>query len=117
MKDINHVILKTCKNLYLPKEKVKPLVDFYWNEVYRKLMTFESSTVHIREVGTITVSKFKLRLFLQKYILIIKRVLNSEKYPKEKMDEIKSKYFFYLRKLLKERDRIAKIYAKKFNNI
>ena len=115
MKNLDYIILKTANDLDLDKETVKTLVNAYWNEVNRKVIGFETRTVGIRGVGTITISKYKLRDYILKKIRIIKRLKLSKKYSEQKKAEMIAEAKEKLRMALKHRDEIAKEYAIKFN--
>lgn len=108
MKNIDNIVLKTSKDLDIPKEKVKLVVDGYWNEVYDKLLSLEATTVYIRHVGLITISRYKLRKFILRFIDKIRNMKKSEKYNDSEKQEMIEKTKKKLSKALIQRDIIAK---------
>ena len=108
MKNIDNIILKTSKDLDIPKEKVKLVVDGYWNEVYDKLLSLEATTVYIRNVGLITISRYKLRKFILRFIDKIRKMKKSEKYNDSEKHAMVETTKRKLRKALVQRDIIAK---------
>lgn len=108
MKNIDNIILKTSKDLDIPKEKVKLVVDEYWNEVYSKLLSLEATTVYIRNVGLITISRYKLRKFISRYISKIRSYDKTTKFSDSEKQVIVEKTKNKLRKALIQRDIIAK---------
>jgi hypothetical protein len=100
----------------IPKEKVKVIVDAYWDGVYKKLLNLDSTTVFIRNVGLITISKFKLRKFIYKFIDKIRFLNKGDNYSEQQKQKLNPLYIKKLRKALFQRNIIAKDYAKKFGN-
>lgn len=108
MKNIDNIVLKTSKDLDIPKERVKLVVDAYWNEVYDKLLSLDSTTVYIRNVGLITISRFKLRKFISRYIQKIRNIEKSVRLSDSDKHLYLTKTKEKLRKALVQRDIIAK---------
>lgn len=117
MKNIDNIILKTSKDLDLSKEKVKIVIDKYWETVSYRLTHLESTTIFIRNVGLITVSKFKLKNYIKKLIANIRFMKRSEEHDEDIKQKTIVNYTNKLSKALKQRNIIAKHYAKRFNNI
>ena len=117
MKNITNVIKKTATDLNLPEDQVNAVVMAYWNEIYRKLNSLESTTVTIRHVGSFTISKRKLYSLINKFIFRIKSYERGEPLPfskpKEKELEVIHKIRLKLRKALEKRNILANHYYKK----
>lgn len=92
----------------IPKEKVKLVVDEYWKKVYDKLLTLEATTVYIREVGLITISRYKLRRFILRWINKIRNVKKTPKYDEVERKRILDNMTAKLSKALAQRNIIAK---------
>lgn len=92
-------------------------MDAYWDGVYKKLLTLDSTTVFIRNVGLITISKFKLRKFIYKLIEKIRFLNREPTYSEHQRQRLNPFYIKKLRKALSQRNIIAKDYAKKFGNL
>lgn len=108
MKNIDNIILKTSKDLDIPKEKVKLVVDEYWNEICNKVITLEATTVYIRNVGLITISRYKLRKFILKQIDKIRGLKKVDKFTEEEKPILRERAKKKLEKALIQRNIIAK---------
>jgi hypothetical protein len=108
LKNIDNIILKTSKDLDVPKEKVKLLVDGYWNEVYDRLLSLDTTTVYIRNVGLITISRYKLRKFIFRLIQKIRITRTTDKFSEADKKEIEARQIKKLQKALIQRNIIAK---------
>jgi hypothetical protein len=108
LKNIDNIILKTSKDLDIPKEKVKLVVDGYWNEVYDKLINLDATTVYIRNVGLITISRYKLRKFISRMIGKVRNVKITEKYNESERKVVLEGTKKKLSKALFQRNIIAK---------
>lgn len=106
MKNIDYIISKTSNDLKIPKDKVKPLVDEYWSTLERKVSKMESTTIFIRDVGVITISKFKLRGYIIELLYKIRRAVRYGK-THTMENKVMVRYYNRLRKSLAQRNIIA----------
>jgi hypothetical protein len=120
LKNIDYAIRKTALDMDLPEDKVKMVVDRYWEELYRKMvkgMDDGKTTLFLRNIGLFTVSKFKLSNFIKKRIAKIRGMMKSEKYTDKQKEDFVNRHKKNLSLSLKYRNLLAKDYAEKFDNI
>lgn len=120
MKGIDYVIKKTIKDLNLPEDKredAKKLIMAYWKEIADQIIRIDSTTVAIRKLGVITVSKLKIRKFIFDTIKHIRNMKLSKKYSEASKDNYVNVHTKKLKKALIQRNILAKDYAEKFGNI
>jgi len=117
MKGLDFVIKKTSSDLNLPEDQVKKLLISYWKEIEQQITKIESTTVSIKDIGVITVSKLKIRNFIFDTIDRIKRMRKSNKYSEINKNKYLGIHFSKLKNALKHRNILAKDYAEKYGNI
>jgi hypothetical protein len=117
MRGLDYVIKKTAKELGLPEIETKKLLTGYWKEVADQITRIESTTVAIRKLGVITVSKLKIRNFIFDTIRNIRSMKNSKKYSDISKNNYIELHTRKLRNALIQRNILAKDYAEKFGNI
>lgn len=117
MKSLDYVIKKTAKELNLPEDQTRKLLTAYWKQIERQLVEIGSTTIAIRKLGVITVSKIKIRNFIIDTIRRIRRMGTSTKYSDEKKSNYIKRHKKKLTNALIQRDILAKDYAEKFGNV
>lgn len=102
---------QAAEELGLPIELIKRVNTFYWKEGIKKNLTeINYSSLFIKNLGTIVVSKYKLYVQISILIKKIRGVRISKKYTEDKRTVIIEGYKNNLRKLLKMRNKLAKQY-------
>jgi|HubBroStandDraft_2_1064218.scaffolds.fasta_scaffold169274_3 hypothetical protein len=117
MKSLDYVIKKTAKELNLPEDQTRKLLTAYWKEIERQLVEIKSTTISIKKLGVITVSKIKIRNFIIDTIRRIRRMEKSTKYSDDKKRSYIDRHKKKLKNALIQRNILAKDYAEKFGNI
>lgn len=120
MKNLDYVIKKTASQIKLPEDKVRKVVEKYWETLRDKMvngMDNEKTTLFLRNIGLFTVSRYKLNNFIKKKISKIKGMERSEKYSDEQKKVFFERHKKKLALSLKYRNLVAKDYAEKFDNI
>lgn len=59
-KKAKELIPEVAKELDLPEEMIKEIIDFYWQEVRKSLSSLKHSRVHITNLGDFTIKHWKL---------------------------------------------------------
>ena len=114
MKNMGYVIQRTASELGIPEEKVKIVLMEYWRTATSRLINLDATTVSIRHVGNMTVSRYKLYNYIRKRIEKIRFVKDYDKYDEEKRKELLEYNLSKLRKALVQRDILARYYQKRF---
>ena len=117
MKGLDYVIKKTARELNLPEAETKKLLTAYWKEITDQITRIESTTVAIRKLGVITVSKLKIRNFISHTIRAIRKMKTSKKYSDVTKEAYVQNHTKKLKNALVQRNILAKDYAEKFGNI
>jgi hypothetical protein len=110
MKNIDYVIKKTSKELGLPEDQVKTVLNEYWKAGMSNIIHMKSTTTTFRHIGNFTVSKFKLRNYLKKMFGRLRRYKKEGVVKQDVLDENIQK----LRTALEQRDILAKHYNSMF---
>lgn len=111
MKNINIVNKTVAKKLGLELAVVEKVNKAYWKEIVHKLTTLDKEPVHIKKIGTISVSPYKTKSHIQKLISQIRLVKSSTKYKPETRKKYLDQYYTDLRKILVKRNQIAHEYT------
>jgi hypothetical protein len=117
MKNLDFVIKKTAIDLNLPESEVKIVIEGWWQQVYNEVANVKSTTIAIRKVGVITVSKLKVRTFILNTIRKIRSTKISKRFSEDNKEKYIAKYKKRLRNALVQRNILAKDYAEQFGNI
>ena len=117
MKNLDFVIKKTAIDLDLPEEEVKKVIEGWWEEAYNQIGNVKSTTIAIRKIGVITVSKLKVRTFILNTIKKIRNTMTSKRFCEQNKIKYIEKYKKRLRHALVQRDILARDYAEEFGNI
>lgn len=118
MKNLDYVIKKTSEDLNYPEEVVKKVLGKYWQSAYSKIISANITTIGLRHIGVLTISKFKLAIFIKKKIAFI-RYLKKIRVAPEKEEKRWMKIETQMKKLRKaliHRNRIATLYCKNYEN-
>ena len=110
MKGIDYVNVNVAKELNQPLNIVEQINKEYWREIKRKMNDLESTNIFVRKVGTFMVSKYLINKKIKKTISTIRNTKVSTKYSEIKRNEILKNLYNRLRKLLKQRNEVSKIY-------
>lgn len=114
MKNLDHVIRKTAADLNLPEKEVHDILIGYWATVNKKVWELSETTIALRHIGVIAISRFKINNFIRKKIESIRRTRNSTKLTVEQKEMYELRLYERLRKALYQRDKLAIHYQKKF---
>ena len=117
MKNLDYVIKKTALELKLPEAECKKVIEGWWGEVYNQVANVKSTTVAIRKIGVLTVSKLKVRTFILDTIGKIRKTAVSTRFSEKNKQLYIEKYKKRLRNALIQRNILAQDYAKEFGNI
>jgi hypothetical protein len=117
MKNLDYVIKKTAIDLKLPETEVKKVVEGWWEEVHYQIANVKSTTIAIRKIGVITVSKLKIRTFIKDTIRKIRSTIISKRFSEQNKQKYITVYKKRLRNALVQRDILAQDYAKEFGNV
>lgn len=117
MKNIDNVNSIISTKLGRDKEVIKAVNKVFWKEVKQKMTHLEDTTIFIKGFTSFTVSKYLIREKIYDTIRAIRGITYSKKFTENKRKIILGKYYNYLRKLLKRRDDVAKIYYERNNRL
>lgn len=117
MKNLDYVIKKTAADLKLPEVECKKVIEGWWEEAYNQVGNVKSTTVAIRKIGVLTVSKLKVRIFIVDTINKIRRTATSKRFSDKNKQLYIAKYKKRLRNALVQRDILAQDYAEEFGNV
>jgi hypothetical protein len=110
MKSLDYVCSVISKEMDLPLDLVTKINKEYWREVKRKMNDLESTSIHVKKLGTFSVSKYMINKKIKKTILVIRGTKKSKRYSELKRIEILKSLYIRLNKLLYQRNEIAKLY-------
>jgi hypothetical protein len=117
MRNIDYVNLEVSKSLGLSLDVVEKINKEYWREVKRKMNDLESASIYVKKVGTFSVSRFLINKKIYKTIGMIRALPNNKKFSPLKKEEIIKKMYIKLKKLLIQRNNIAKVYYERTNRL
>lgn len=113
MKTIEQINRAIAEEKGLPFEVVRAVNDYFWRKGIRKNMTdITHRSIYIKNIGTITVSMYKLKSQISKIIKKIRAVRVSTKYKEETKQLILDKSFRELKEMLIKRNEMATEYYK-----
>jgi hypothetical protein len=100
---------EVADELNLPLALVKRVNNYYWREgIKNNMSNVNFSSIFIKNLGTIVISKYKLHKEILHVIKKIRRIQESEKYTEAKKEFVIERYKINLRRLLKKRNDIIK---------
>lgn len=117
MRNLDYVCSVISKELDLPLDLVTKINKEYWREVKRKMNDLESTSIYVKKLGTFTVSRYMINKKIKKTIGVIRGTRKSKRYSELKREEVLKKLYSRLRKLLYQRNEIAKLYYVRRNRI
>jgi len=121
MKNIQTVNKLISRELGRSEDEVEQINDFFWKTLRQKLSNMESTSVSIKHIGTITVSKRKIDFFIRTTINKIRNIRKSIKYKPTTQAILLDVNYDRLRKSLKQRNELAtqyyETYAKRAKRI
>lgn len=107
MKNQENYYREVSEELNLPLGLVKAVNNFYWKEgIKNNLSNVNYSSIFIKNLGTIVVSKYKLYKEILTLIRKIRNIEYSQKYTPLKKSYIIEGYKTNLRRLLKMRNEL-----------
>jgi hypothetical protein len=107
-------------NKLLAKERgwnenlIESVNSFFWKELRRKLSGFESTSIAIKHIGTITTSKRKLDYLIRKLIYKIRNIRKSNRYKESTKALLLEFNFDKLKKALVQRNILATQYYENY---
>lgn len=110
MKNINIVNKTIAAKTGIDLKTVEQVNKSYWREVRDTLRTVKDNYVHLKKIGTISVSWYKTKEEIKRTILLIKNIRKSPKYTEETRTKYLNYYYDFLRKLLEVRNDLAREY-------
>lgn len=110
MKNLDYVCSVISKEMDLPLDLVTKINKEYWREVKRKMNDLESTSIHVKKLGTFSVSRYMINKKIKKNIGLIRGTHKSKRYSELKREEILKKMYVRLKRLLYQRNEIAKLY-------
>lgn len=115
MKNLEYVIKKTAKELELPEDQVRQVLNEYWRTGLNNIFTLGQTTISFRHIGNFTISRYKLNNYIRKQIGKIRRMRTVDTVSEEKRAEILKQYTAKLRQALVQRNILAIHYQKMFS--
>jgi hypothetical protein len=110
MKNIQTVNKLIARELNKDEDLVESVNDFYWKTVRRTLSSLESTSVSLKHLGTITVSKRKIDYFIKCTIGKIRNIRKSTKYKESTKALLLDVNMDRLKKALVRRNELATQY-------
>lgn len=110
MKSLDYVCSVISKEMDLPLDLVTKINKEYWREVKRKMNDLESTSIHVKKIGTFSISKYMINKKIKKTIAIIRGTKKSKRYSELRRSEVLKKLYSRLEKILYQRNEIAKLY-------
>lgn len=107
MKNINIVNRTIATKLGLELSIVETVNKLYWREVKAVLGTLSSNYVHVKRLGTISISYRKLRGEIIHFINKIRQTKSTAKYTDETRERMLATQYGSLRLLLSKRNELA----------
>lgn len=101
MRNIDYINLQTSKKLGLSVDVVKKVNSYYWNAVKNKMRSMDNDAIYIKEIGTFSVSNFKIKAYIKRLRTYIKNLRQSQKYTENRKEIIIRHYKNVYSKLLK----------------
>lgn len=108
MKNIDYVNSIVAEKRNTNKNIVKKINSIYWKTVKHSMSNLEDTTVFIKGFVSFTVSRYLMNEKIKDVISYIRNLSKSTKFTENKKRLITENYYIYLRKLLYQRNEIAK---------
>src|ERR1035437_2691435 len=107
MKNINIVNRTVATKLGLDLDIVEKVNKAYWKEIVNNLKTASEEPVHIKKIGTISASPYKVNSHIKLLINQIRKVKKSSKYRPVTRDRYLNQYYTELKTTLIKRNQLA----------
>lgn len=117
MKNIDNVNLTVASKIGIDKNIVKKINSLYWKKIRHRLSNLEDTTISVKGLFNFTISRY---LISKKIIIVIRRIQGlkkSTKFKPETWNRMNEGYYDYLRKLLRQRNEVAKLIYEQDNRI
>jgi hypothetical protein len=108
---INNVNKEVARELGIDEAIVKKINAFYWKGVKGAIASGEHTSIYLKNIGTLSISRNKLNkniLYLIKQLRFFKNT--TEEFKKKTREEYIAELSEQLRKMLARRNDIAKLY-------
>lgn len=92
MKNIDYVNKLVAQKLNIPLEIVDKVNAHYWNTVKQTMRNLQDESIYVKELGTISVSNFKLDRYIQDIRKYIKNVRQSPRFTEARKEKLISYY-------------------------
>jgi hypothetical protein len=114
MKDIKIVSRLVAREFNYDPELTEDVNDFFWKETRKMLSSMEYTSVSIKCLCTLTVSKRKVDYIIKKLIGKIRNIRKSTRYKESTTALLLEVNYDKLRKALKQRNILAKQYYENY---
>ena len=117
-KKSNSFIVPVAEELGLDSALVEKVVGFYWNQVYRNIVSMENTDVQVANFGTFEIKKSALDKKINSYIEFLQNEenLTFNRYHRYKSIEKNLQKMLDLKALIDKRDEEKKNFRKNKNN-
>jgi hypothetical protein len=117
-KKSNSFIIPVAEELGLDSALVEKVVGFYWNQVYRNIVSMENTDVQVANFGTFEIKKSALEKKINSYIEFLQNEenLTFNRYHRYKSIEKNLQKMLDLKALIDKRDEEKKNFRKNKNN-
>lgn len=117
-KKSNSFIAPVAEELGLDSALVEKVVGFYWNQVYRNIVSMENTDVQVANFGTFEIKKSALEKKINSYIEFLQNEenLTFNRYHRYKSIEKNLQKMLDLKALIDKRDEEKKNFRKNKNN-
>jgi hypothetical protein len=114
MKNIQIVNKLVARELNLDEDLIEKVNGFFWKEIRQKLSSLSDTSIAIKHIGTITVSKRKIDHFIRKTINKIRNIRKSSRYKESTKALLLEFNYDRLKKALKQRNILATQYNENY---
>jgi len=117
-KKSNSFIVPVADELGLDSALVEKVVKFYWNQVYRNIVSMDNTDVQVANFGTFEIKKSALEKKINSYIEFLQNEenLTYNRYHRYKSIEKNLQKMLDLKALIDKRDEEKKNFRKNKNN-
>lgn len=88
--NIDIINKEVSNSLDIKERKVKLVNDFYWGKIYDHIASYNEDPINIFGICTIHPDKYLVRRCINKSIIILRKLLKSNKYKPD--SELRAKY-------------------------
>ena len=117
-KKSNSFIVPVAEELGLDSALVEKVIGFYWNQIYRNIVSMENTDVQVANFGTFEIKKSALEKKINSYIEFLQNEenLTFNRYHRYKSIEKNLQKMLDLKALIDKRDEEKKNFRKNKNN-